>query len=317
MNNDDDRKKSLRVKIPVKVIKQYITGSPGRIQKNLSKYNEKELIDKSIEKDLLLEAGNPLDFLKSNDVMESMGYIKSDTISRHSSVGSYKIFEKYREKSDHPSASSLKQDNLKRRLTIRQSILKVPSYFQLQSHINDINQRITQDLKEHNKKVSSLPLNDKISYFKQEKSLSNFEKKQKEWSKIQGGLTKRIKKPLQKLLCSTYYINHKKDLEKKSSWFMTLRQDQNVERFESFMPVGHYLNGLYLRNFVNAKPKNYFRTFSCDDLKVTGQSKLPLEIEALKRPGSRVSTNHDVGKTEPDEIFAENYDFNHKFLRII
>ncbi|OMJ91020.1 hypothetical protein SteCoe_6482 [Stentor coeruleus] len=314
---DDNRKKSLKVKIPVKVVKQDDKGSPSKLQKSSSKYSEKDLIDKSIEKDLQLEMGNPLDFLKPNDIMESMGYIKRETVSRHSSVGSSRVFEKYREKSDLPSASSLKQDTLKRRLTMRQSILKVPNHFQLQNHINGINQRITQDLKEHDKKVSNLPLKDKISYFKQEKSLNNFEKTQKEWNKIQGGLTKRINKPLQKLLCSTYYINNKKDLEKETSWLMTLRQDQNVEKVESFMPIGYDLNGLYLRNVVNVKQKNCFRTFSCNDLKVTGQSKLPLEIEALRRPGSRVCTKNDIGKTEPEEIFVENYDFNHKFLRII
>lgn len=315
--NDDIKKKSLRVKIPVKVVKQDINGSPNRLQKSSSKYNEKELIDKSIEKDLQLEMGNPLDFLKSNDIMESMGYVNRDAVSRHSSVGSSRIFEKYREKSDLPSASSIKQDTLKRRLTMRQSILKVPSYFQLQSHINDINQRIIQDHKEHDKKVSNLALKDKISYLKQEKSLNNFEKTQMQWTKIQGGLTKRIKKPLQKLLCSTYYMNNKKDLEKETSWLMTLRQDRNVEKVESFMPVGHDLNGLYLRNVVNVRPKSYFRTFSCADLKVTGQSKLPLEIDALRRPGSRACTMQDIGKAEPEEVFIENYDFNHKFLSII
>jgi hypothetical protein len=112
-------------------------------------------------------------------------------------------------------------------------------------------------------------------------------------------------------------MNNKKNLEKETSWLMTLRQDRDVEKVESFMPVGHDLNGLYLRNVVNVKPKSYFRTFSSADLKVTGQSKLPLEIDALKRPGSRVSMVNDIGKTEPEEIFIENYDFNHKFLRII
>ncbi|OMJ88951.1 hypothetical protein SteCoe_8958 [Stentor coeruleus] len=316
---DENKKKSLRIRIPIKVIKQNRNGSPNRYLKSSGRFNENDLIDRSIEKDLQLETGNPLEFLKEQeDAMESMGYIKRDSVSRHSSVGSARIIEMHKERFDMPSSSSLRRDTLRRRITARHAFVKVVDYeIQLQTQINDIHQRITQDIEQHTKKVKKLTVNNKISYLKQQKSLRNFEKTQKNWSKIQSGLTKKIKKPIQELLCNKSKLVDFKEEIKDASWRMTLRQSQDSNKIESFIPVGNELSGLYVRNVISVENDGHKRIKSCPDLKVMGQSKLPLEIEAIRKPGSRLCNRVDYKQNDNEEIFVENYDFNHKFLGMI
>lgn len=317
--SDENKKKALRIRVPIKVIKQNRNGSPNRYLKSTERINEKDLIDRSIEKDLQLEAGNPLEFLKEQqDALESMGYIKRDSVSRHSSVGSSRILELHKERFDIPSSSSLRRDTLRRRITARHAFIKVLDYeIQLQAQINDIHQRINQDMEQHSKKVKKLTVNDKISYLKQQKSLRNFEKTQQNWVKIQSGLTKKLKKPMQELLCNKSQLTDFKEEIKEASWRMTLRQNQNSNKVESFIPVGNKLSGLYVRNVISVDHHSHKRTKSCPDLKVLGKSKLPLEIEAIKQPGSRLCSRVDHRQKDNEEIFVENYDFNHKFLAMI
>ncbi|OMJ85645.1 hypothetical protein SteCoe_12994 [Stentor coeruleus] len=316
---DENKKKSLRIRVPIKIIKQNRIGSPSRYFKNSGKMNEKDLIDRSIEKDLQLETGNPLEFLKERqDAIEPMGYIKRNSVSRHSSVGSARVLEMHKERFDIPSSSNPRRDTLRRRITARNTFMRVLDYeIQLQTQINDIHQRITQDMEQHSKKLKKLTVNDKILYLKQQKSLRNFEKIQQNWGKIQSGLTKKLKKPMQELLCNKIQSSDFNEEIKDASWRMTLRQNQDSNKIESFIPIGNKLSGLYVRNVISVDKNEHKRTKSCPDLKVLGQSKLPMEIEAIRKPGSRLCSRVDQKQKDNEEIFVENYDFNHKFLAMI
>ena len=96
------------------------------------------------------------------------------------------------------------------------------------------------------------------------------------------------------------------------AWYMSLRQTQENEYNESYMRIGPELNGLYTKIKL---PNPTFRSprhpssESFDDLIIKGESKLNLEVEAVKKIGVEYLRPDLLELTpgQPEEIIVSNY----------
>lgn len=134
-----------------------------------TKVNEEEMIDKSLEKDFLLETGDATEFLKDK---EPLWCLKRESVSRLSSVGSSRRLES-KEKTE-PMLNIKKEP--RRRLTSRQTIVRLDAEILINAKIQDIQQRIKREQQLQQEKIKSLAYREKVSYLKQQKSLSMFQK---------------------------------------------------------------------------------------------------------------------------------------------
>ncbi|OMJ83737.1 hypothetical protein SteCoe_15279 [Stentor coeruleus] len=112
---------------------------------------------------------------------------------------------------------------------------------------------------------------------------------------------------------SAYFDNSNKMI-----WYMSLRKNPENKSLESYMRIGHELNGLYTKV---KKPNPFFKTENkvtlpviedqYKDLEIVGISKLALEVEAVKKVGYEYLSIEllDKGKTKFfEEIIEEHYD---------
>ncbi|CAG9314134.1 unnamed protein product [Blepharisma stoltei] len=211
------------------------------------------------------------------------------------------------------------------------------------------------------KKASSMILYDRIRKGREERKLKQYDAIQNEWKLIEKGLSFKSKKKMQDLMPNRAFEYREKleeleeldrnlpDKEESNSlsWYMSLRESQN-QKFETYIPMGQKLLGLYTR--ISQKPKSpieiirkpgmvktssktfrdwdYFLTklgkeksnsetipssqASHSDLLVIGLAKLPLEIDAVKNVGPEFLNPKLIPKPFKDEVFAEEYDPRNK-----
>ncbi|OMJ73122.1 hypothetical protein SteCoe_28267 [Stentor coeruleus] len=331
MIESQERKiKTFRVRLPLKTNETVSKIPHKHIIKVTTKVIKAESIDKSLAKDYILENGDPKDFLKEEkDDFEEFGYKKLQEISRKSSVGIFRPIELLQEKykSDKHSSSTVRRELHRKKYTVKHIFA---SFLEKEIHLKDreawkkslierqieiINQRIDQTKHTQNTKFCSLQSRDKIAFTKQERSLSRFDHIVKKWEKIEKGLLKKLKKPNKPLLPYRKKSVDNSDNDLSINWYMTLRQNSELEKIERFLPVGNKLSGIYSRNIITTEKGPINKSMSCPELKVIGCSKLPLEIDAMiSNRLTPIKTHYEENKIQ-DEIFVENYDFNNKFLK--
>jgi hypothetical protein len=134
--------------------------------------------------------------------------------------------------------------------------------------------------------------------------LTKFESTKKYWKKIDNGLKKKLQKQDNQLLSHRSKESSLLDHERPVPWNMTLRSSK-TGKVEQLIPVGNRLSGIYLKEVINI-PSIHSKSKSCPDLAIFGSSKLPLEIEAIKQPGSRYLPRRPEEKCG-EEVLIENY----------
>ena len=282
---DSERKgKTLRIQLPQKSPKASILKPKQKLVRIAKKINKRELINDSLEKDFELEMadGNPIEFLKGGiSQYQAADSPVRNTVSRQS-IGSSKILDLYKERSEVASASSVKREP-RRRITIRNAVFHLlDNDILVRTKIDNIKARIDEGKEQAKEKLKQLSYRERLEYFKQQKSLRQFNSTQKKWNKIESGLTKKLQKPTEELI-----INKRKSIDfidptREAEWCMTLRSDPLGNKYESFIPVGNRLSGIYLKEIITVHPTRHVKSRSCPDLQITGMSKLPLEIKAVK-----------------------------------
>ena len=319
--------KTIKVRIPLKSNEsKKEKESVKKVFKVATKVNEKSLIDKSLEKDFELEEGDPIAFLKERkNHYEEMGYIKRESISRVESVSRVdsvgsahgKLLELSKRQSEVSSPFATKRE-FRKRITMKHAFIGlIENEIQIASTIEDINKRIQEGKILEQQKIHNLKPRDKLTYFKQRKSLLRFEKTMKKWNKIELGLTKKSSKSSKELISNKHKSIDLNEPPKHPDWCITLRKKPSDQRFESFIPVGHKLSGIYVRDVINVNPYRHLKTRSCPDLFVSGTSKLPLEINAVRQAGTKILKKEKKDDECKEEVFVENYDFNNKFYKLI
>lgn len=272
-----------------------------------TKVNEKKLIDKSLEKDFMLEEGDPSDFLKANE--HDLRIINTrESHSRVSSIGSYKHGDHSKERSELVSSASSKHEIHRRKFTVRGVFRPVVGKeLDIDSKIKQISRRIEENNKNHLKKIQSLGKIDRMAYLKEATCLDKFENAKKNWKSIENGIKKKLRKRDSQLLShrskEVSIIEHERPIP----WNMTLRQGESG-KVEQLIPVGHKLSGIYLKEIINIEPlSGHHKSRSCPDLTIYGNSKFPLEVYAIKQPGSRYFHPRDNIDRLQEEVFLENY----------
>ena len=148
-------------------------------------------------------------------------------------------------------------------------------------------------------------------------------------SKIIAGLdlSKRGKinrKPSTDCLRRREFVTKKSKKEEKKStydygnnmiWYMSLRGNHDSEHLESYMQVGNELSGLYTKL---KKPNPYYKPSETSryvikelPLEIIGESKLSLEVEAVKKVGYEFLRPEFLGNSrnnEEEEMIEEQYD---------
>ena len=273
-----------------------------------TRVNEREIIDKSLEKDFEIEKDDPLAFFKERKGhYEEMGYVKFGG-SRN-----IKTLETPQTKSEIQSPIFIKP---KKKMTIKHALFDlIDNEIQIISTIGNINKRIEEGKVIAKEKLKHLEPRDKLAYLKQEKSLSRFKNTLKKWNIIESGLTKKAKKSSEELISNKHKTINFDEPAKLPDWYITLRQDPNREKFESFIPIGNRLSGLYSRDVFTVNSCRHAKAQSCPDLKILGSSKLPLEITALKKTKARIDKKVKIENVK-EEIYVENYDFTNKFYKL-
>lgn len=310
------RLKTIRVRL---LKREMLDTSPAKSKKKIykvaSKAKDNNLIEKSIEKDLELENGNPLKFLEaSKDWYESIGYNKYESLSKRSSIGSNKKFEVFKEATEITPSSTKRE--IRKRTTLKSSLLPLlNNELTLITKIEGIKKQINQNKKSQNQKIKNLSYREKIAYLKQQRSLNRFEKTSREWKKIEEGLSIKSNKSPDELINKKKKIIESTQRSLLPTWSMTLRNNASTGKMENFIPVGNKLSGLYVRNIVPFEEPHYIKSTSCPELYVLGSSKLPLEIDALRKTGFKLIKPSDQQENNSPLMVAENYDFTNKFLK--
>lgn len=108
------------------------------------------------------------------------------------------------------------------------------------------------------------------------------------------------------------------DNSNKMIWYMSLRKSPVHENLDSYMRVGHELNGLYTKvkkpnPFFKGEKKIVDAIFEDQhkDIEIVGVSKLALEVEAVKKVGYEFLRTEllDISKKKfHEEIIEEHYD---------
>lgn len=270
------------------------------------KVNERALINQSLEKDFKLEQGDPTEFLKSNSQPELI--ITRDLHSRLSSVGTSKFQDQSKERLDLLSSSSIKRDYSRKKFTIKTTFKPVvENQLIISNTIKSIAKRLEENKKNMQLKLKSLKSEDRITHLQQLTCMTKFEKTKKQWEKIEVGLKKKVKKDDRQLLANKSREASTREQNRPLPWCTTLRQTQKSDKVEQLIPVGHRLSGLYIKEILNSNQTMHKKSASCPDLTIVGQSKLPLEIEAVKIPGSKLFVRRDLDEFVHDEVVVENY----------
>jgi hypothetical protein len=311
--NKEKKHKLIRIRLSHNPAKSSTT--PLTLSQSPLKQKEKQLLDQSLQNDFIFESGDPRDFLKAPIHSPSLPSSKPPApqiliLPKKQEISKDRV--------DLPSASSTKRESLlKRRLTMRHAFIGiVDREIQLCTQVDQIKRRIEASKLTEQKQLSSLTHRDKISLLKEEKSLRNFDKARKKWTQIENGLSRIVNKSEEMLIShraqSAQEIKRPQRPEADLGWSSMLRQDERTMKTERFLPVGSTLSGLYLRDVHTSSDVRHTRTVSCPELKVAGQSKLPMEIDAVK------NTKHKLLPKEEekcrDEIIVENYDFKHRLF---
>ena len=104
---------------------------------------------------------------------------------------------------------------------------------------------------------------------------------------------------------------------------MSLRDDANHSKLETYIRIGHDLNGLYSRikckmddDINESSIYNSLSPEYADELQVIGVSKLPLEIEAVKKVGYENLRPELLNNDKYDEVIIEQYDKKIKAINI-
>ena len=279
-----------------------------RLVRVATKVNEKALIDKSLEKDFKLELGDPTEFLKADT--NSNIFNSRELHSRLSSVGSSKFFfDPNKDRSEAISASSQKREVFRKKFTVKSTFRPIiENEVQIASQISSIKKRIEENKKSLQIKLKTMNNADRIIYLQQLTCLNKFEKTKNDWIKIEQGLKKKAKKEDSQLLGHLSRVTTARVQEPVIPWNTTLRCNKKFDKIERFLPVGHKLSGLYLKEVLTNNTGMHRKSASCPDLTVLGCSKLPLEIEAIKIPGTKLFNNRKQGDDwGHDEVLIENY----------
>lgn len=330
MSNSQIRKsKTVRVRLPVKSPQTLEKLPHKHIIKVAKKVMQTQIIDNSISKDYILENGNPEDFLKEHkDDLEILGYKKLRESSQKPKIPIPRYYDPQKDRNLISSSNGSKKDLHHRKKVTGRNLFA--THFDhdsesdnqdhskkafLDSQLHLINNRLTQTKTFYNSKLKSLPTIDKIAYLKQERSLSRFDNITKKWEKIENTLVKKLSRQNKPLMTNRKRSTDKNYNDLQVSWYMTLRQTPEFEKMEKFLPVGNKLSGIYSRNIVSVENCYNSQVGSCPELKVVGCSKLPLEIDALKSDRVMLLKTREEECRNNEEIIAENYDFNNKYLK--
>ena len=157
--------------------------------------------------------------------------------------------------------------------------------------------------------------------------LQKYKSTAKYWKNIEKGLAGKSKKKVNEVICTQSLDSRRSPelpsvplrscetvVQDKLKWYMSLRDDPREGKTETFLRVGPELNGLYIRvrnnNEENFKsiPISPCAEGNFEELKVVGISKLPLEIEAVKRVGYEFLKPELLVMEKWDEVIAEQYD---------
>lgn len=315
---DLERKfKTLKIRVPGRTPRPSILFEKKKsLIKVAKKVNELELINKSLEKDFEFENTdrNPESFLKEpKDTHISIS--KQNSVSRQS-IGSSKLFELLKERSEAVSASSLKREPRKK-VTIKNALFHLlDKEIVINSQIENITERINESKKKTIESISRLSYMEKISYYKDQRSLRKFKSTQNTWDKIEGTLKKKLQR--NDLVINRNSSLKQDDFTNDIEWCMLLRTKPFDRKIERYLPVGNRLSGLYSREFIKIdkqEEKIKRKSASCVELEILGSSKLPLEINAIKAPGNKLLTRKDLPETPNEEVFMENYDFSNNFYK--
>lgn len=277
-----------------------------RLVRVATKVNEKAIIDKSLEKDFELELGDPTEFLKSDP--NSNMFNSREINSRLNSVGSSRLFDLNKDRSEAISASSQKREIFRKKFTVKSAFRPIiENEVQIATKISSINKRIEENKKNLQLKLKSMNSIDRIVYLQQLTCLNKFEKTKNDWKKIEEGLKKKVKKGNSQLLGHLSRETSARVQEPIVPWNTTLRCSKKLDKVEKFLPVGNKLSGIYLKEVLNNNPVMHRKSASCPDLTVFGYSKLPLEIEAFKIPGNKLFSRKEGDDCGQDEVLVEKY----------
>jgi hypothetical protein len=181
-------------------------------------------------------------------------------------------------------------------------------------------------------KLKQLSHRKKTAECRQDQVLRGFERTSKYWRSIQKTLAKRSRKEEKDLLSTKSgsfrsktntpeHMTAAEDngFETRMAWYMNLRGQKGSDQPEAFMRVGSEYGGLYTR--VRTKRSEGGKQeiepgIDADELKVVGKSKLPLEVEAVKKLGCQYLKPELLDISNEEEVIAEQYDV-HTRVRLI
>ena len=294
-----------------------------KIKRKLDEIEAKNLI----EEDWILEKeGNALNFLKSNNF---------DSKPLNSEPKKDFYYKNLELPSLSPKNPEIRSKTRKMTLVSQNKNLPATSNIDYELKFEELLTKIEKAKKdaenEEKQKINLLSPREKIAINRQSHILTNYKKAEKYWKSIQTNLAGKSQKKISQLL-STQGLDGKKNYESsekrlKSSknlqdnllWYMSLRETQTSGQFETYLRVGHELNGLYTR--IKGKPVDDYdidlvNPKNSEELQVIGVSKLPLEIEAVKKVGFEHLKPELLNKENYDEVISEQYDQKLKSINI-
>lgn len=178
--------------------------------------------------------------------------------------------------------------------------------------------------------VKLLSPREKILENREKQILQKYQKVKSDWKGIEKGLAGKSNKKVSELLATHFLetgkssssmsltkISSKSDIQDTLKWYMSLREDANDKKRETYLQIGSELNGLYTRIKFNTEDQmlpNSSEDFS--ELQVVGISKLPLEISAVKRLGCEYLNSNLLPNEKTEEVLIEHYDAKYKARNI-
>jgi hypothetical protein len=293
------------------------------------------------ENDLILEQqGNYIDYLKSNsprpEILNNQGSFTSITPNNKETFVSPDIKFVSKTPNQKPAFFSLSNNKpqFERKTSIKRNTnLTKLSGFDYQNKFEnmllDIQNAKISSQKEEEAKMQQLSPREQVILKRQDHVLQNYKKTEKYWETIGKALADKSHKKINELLTTNNesskfsrnsLFGTKKNhdsTQDKLIWYMTLRESPQSSARETYLPIGHELSGLYTR--IKSKPSedwDYKSTPQPEDLQVTGKSKLPLEIQAVRTIGYHNLRPELLNKEQYEEVILEHYDKKSKGINI-
>ena len=290
------------------------------------KYVKLDEFRSEVEEDYLLEReGDITKYLQGKNLSVAVPrYDNNGNLVAHSVIGPASLFVT---DTTDPQLALKKSRSVDKRRKKTTNVNPEMRFTQILEQIS--NMKKTAVLEER-KKFKQSSQRQQLLDTRQNSVMQSFRKTEKYWQNLETHLAVKSNKKLEELIY-TKSINSraatrtpertmagKSQVEEgKLMWYMRLRESPEEKKYEAFINVGNALSGLYTRVQVDkssvdlcggAGEGEEIDNESRNDLQVVGNSKLPLEIEAVQRLGCQYLKPELIDRGHYDEIFAEQYD---------